>query len=90
MKVGNALAFDIQITDCQSTAFFMQYLAQLAATSGSGKTIFNTGITFDVIPVFLGGKFGIASKYSSPFSTFTEYSNYMTNPHMQLSYYLLA
>lgn len=85
-----AMMFETQIVDCQSTAFFMQYLAELAAASGRGIDIFGLGITTDVIPVYIGGEFGIASKYSSSFSTFIEYSGYMTAPHLQLSYYLSA
>ncbi len=84
-----AMMFETQIVDCQSTAFFMQYLAELAAASGRGKGL-RPGVTTDVIPVYIGGEFGIASKYSSSFSTFIEYSGYMTAPHLQLSYYLLA
>lgn len=84
-----AMMFETQIVDCQSTAFFMQYLAKLAAASGRGKVL-RPGVTTDVIPVYIGGEFGIASKYSSSFSTFIEYSGYMTAPHLQLSYYLLA
>lgn len=84
-----AMLFETQIVDCQSTAFFMQYLAELAAASGMGKVL-RPGVTTDVIPVYIGGEFGIASKYSSSFSTFIEYSGYMTAPHLQLSYYLLA
>ncbi len=84
-----AMLFETQIVDCQSTAFFMQYLAELAAASDRGKVL-RPGVTTDVIPVYIGGEFGIASKYSSSFSTFIEYSGYMTAPHLQLSYYLLA
>lgn len=84
-----AMLFETQIVDCQSTAFFMQYLAELAAASGRGKVL-RPGVTTDVIPVYIGGEFGIASNYSSSFSTFIEYSGYMTAPHLQLSYYLLA
>lgn len=85
-----AMMFETQIVDCQSTAFFMQYLAELAAASGRGIKIGDVVLPTDVIPVYIGGKFGIASKYSSSFSTFIEYSGYMTAPHLQLSYYLLA
>lgn len=85
-----AMMFETQIVDCQSTAFFMQYLAELAAASGRGIDIFGLGITTDVIPVYIGGEFGIASKYSSPFSKFVGYSSYIEPAHLQLSYYLLA
>lgn len=85
-----AMMFETQIVDCQSTAFFMQYLAELAAASGRGIDIFGLGITTDVIPVYIGGEFGIASKYSSPFSKFVGYSSYIKPAHLQLSYYLLA
>ena len=85
-----AMMFETQIVDCQSTAFFMQYLAELAAASGRGIEILQSGVTTAVIPVYFGGKFGIASKYTSSFSTFIEYSGYMTAPHLQLSYYLSA
>lgn len=85
-----AMLFETQIVDCQSTAFFMQYLAELAAASGRGIKIGDVVLPTDVIPVYIGGEFGIASKYSSSFSTFIEYSGYMTAPHLQLSYYLLA
>ena len=81
--------FETQIVDCQSTAFFMQYLAELAAASGRGKVL-RPGVTTDVIPVYIGGEFGIASKYSSPFSKFVGYSSYIEPAHLQLSYYLLA
>ena len=84
-----AMMFETQIVDCQSTAFFMQYLAVVSAASGRGKVL-RPGVTTDVIPVYIGGEFGIASKYSSSFSTFIEYSGYMTAPHLQLSYYFLA
>ncbi len=85
-----AMLSEPQIVDCQSTAFFMQYLAELAAASGRGIKIGDVVLPTDVIPVYIGGEFGIASKYSSSFSTFIEYSGYMTAPHLQLSYYLSA
>lgn len=46
-----AMMFETQIVDCRSTAFFMQYLAELAATSGRGMVL-RSGITTDVIPVY--------------------------------------
>lgn len=46
-----AMMFETQIADCQSTAFFMQYLAELAAASGRGMVL-RSGITTDVIPVY--------------------------------------
>lgn len=85
-----AMMFETQIVDCQSTAFFMQYLAELAAASGRGIEIFESGITTAVIPVYFGGKFGIAAKYSPQFSAFVRYGSYIGPAHLQLSYYLLA
>lgn len=77
-------------TLCESCAYFMQYLAELAAASGRGIEIFGSGVTTAVIPVYFGGKFGIASKYSPQFSAFIGYGSYIEAAHLQLSYYLLA
>lgn len=68
----------------------MQYLAELAAASGRGIEIFESGITTAVIPVYFGGKFGIVSKYSPQFSAFVGYGCYIEPANLQLSYYLSA
>ena len=41
-----ALITETQIVDCQSPAFFMQYLARLAASANEGLNVIPTVITF--------------------------------------------
>lgn len=64
---------------CESTAFFMQYLARLAASGSEGLNVVATLLT------------GIAPKYNRTRIDFATYSVFnITNPHMQISYYLIS
>lgn len=64
---------------CESTAFFMQYLARLAASSSEGINVVATAFT------------NLAPKYNRTRFDFVVYSVFnITNPHMPISYYLLS
>ena len=77
--------YDLYVYECQTTAYFMQWLAILAA-----KKNIPTALT------------DIAKKYEGTKRQFIEYSvniqflkmnfatDYITNPHQQISYYILA
>lgn len=64
---------------CETTAFFMQYLARLASSANEGLNVIPTVITF------------LAPKYEKTRFDFAVYSFFnITNPHQQVSYYLIS
>lgn len=64
---------------CETTAFFMQYLARLASSANEGLNVIPTFFTF------------LAPKYEKTRFDFTVYSLYnITSPHQQVSYYLIS
>lgn len=77
--------YDLKVWECQTTAYFMQFLAKLAAASD-----FATLIT------------DVPSKYKNAKQKFVDYScsqwipfyaegkDNISNPHMQISYYILS
>lgn len=77
-----AMMFETQIVDCQSTAFFMQYLAVLAAKKNVPTVLTNvaqrykstkrTFIKYSVNLFIIGG------------------TDNISNPHETISYYLLS
>lgn len=77
-----AMMFETQIVDCQSTAFFMQYLAVLAA-----KKNVPTVLT-DVAQRYKSTKWAFI-KYSVNLFIIGG-TDIISNPHETISYYLLS
>lgn len=64
---------------CETTAFFMQYLARLASSANEGFNVIPTALTF------------LAPKYGKIRFDFAAYSLFeIVPPHQQLSYYLIS
>ncbi|MBD5104146.1 MAG: lipase family protein [Ruminococcaceae bacterium] len=72
---------------CQSTAYFMQYLAELAAESGNGEPLPFINTTLNAVLVYLRM---VAPKYTDCKNAFKNYGNFMRNPHEPISYYVLS
>ena len=64
---------------CETTAFFMQYLARLASSANEGFNVIPTALTF------------LAPKYGKTRFDFAAYSlSNIASPHQQVSYYLIS
>ncbi len=64
---------------CETTAFFMQYLARLASSANEGFNAIPTALTF------------LAPKYGKTRFDFAAYSlSNIASPHQQVSYYLIS
>ena len=64
---------------CETTAFFMQYLARLASSANEGLNVIPTALTF------------LAPKYGKTRFDFAVYSlSNIASPHQQVSYYLIS
>ena len=81
VKMDRYLYWEImrQVTICETTAFFMQYLARLASSANEGFNVIPTALTF------------LAPKYGKIRFDFAAYSLFeIVPPHLQLSYYLIS
>lgn len=76
---------------CETTAFFMQYLARLAASSSENLNAIATAAT-NIAPKYQRTKLDFLNYSLRPFDFFNAafFKGYMANPHMQISYYLLS
>ncbi len=73
--------------ECQTTAYFMQYLAYLAAKSNEGFNIPFINVRSEAAKAY---SITVCKKYNSTKSSFKDYSGYMVNPHEPISYYVLS
>lgn len=75
-------------TKCETTAYFMQYLAYLSAKDNQGwKIPFHKPDTFNG---FFALTINVSSKYEGTKSSFRSYAKYIWDPHITISYYLLS
>ena len=81
VKMDRYLYWEImrQVTICETTAFFMQYLARLASSANEGFYVISIALTF------------LAPKYGKTRFDFAAYSlSNIASPHQQVSYYLIS
>lgn len=75
-------------TRCETTAYFMQYLAYLSAMNSQGDQFFlSKHASTKGASAFM---ISVASKYKGTKGSFTNYSGYIWDPHVTISYYLLS
>ena len=73
--------------ECQTTAYFMQYLAFLTEKSGKGFNIPIVNVSSEGVKAYM---IPVCKKYVSTKELFKDYSGYIFEPHKQVSYFLLS
>lgn len=77
--------YDLKVRECQTTAYFMQYLAVLAAKKNIPTAMTDVAKQYeDTKWKFIGYSSNIHPLWI-PFAT-----DYISNPHQPISYYILA
>lgn len=83
-EILQLLISDRRWVECQSTAYFMQYLALLAAEGQEHMTI----ALEEVAPIFKDVKWDFI-RYSTD-NDVLKGTDYMSDPHLQISYYVIS
>lgn len=77
--------YDLKVWECQTTAYFMQYLSQLAASGSIPDALSDVPSKYEDVK----WKFICYAK-DLDIKLFLSGTDYISNPHLQISYYVLA